>query len=523
MSNLTDFLRSLGNGVDDFNVITHEGESDYSDTSKIFSMQQKGDFKGLFNLWQEKVRSNQFELVHPETGVKTTAVYNVNYGVVNFVFMADENNNNVWLLAQSALMINLAITIENIYRSVFSNEKPIFPHIKNLSSINASEISLKKGGFGFLLSHPRPYHHFYDQLKVLTALDHDKPVLDRGSFFIPEELSKVEPGDHVFLYPNAINSLHIKGGGVSFSREKDKLMERLVYKESIRLNGQGFSKWESGGSVCLWFGVTGQKRSWLEQVEGCICIVKLLKSYFDTVSLYVDGMTAIQGKRIKNEEDEAVFQEIRKGLLDIEGIVINSLIGLDYREKIRYCDSVDLFIANAGTGCMVPLRFARKPGVLHSNTKLFSFPDEYPSSVKKVGRNYVVDVFDSDSSSSAQNISYHVPWQHIFNLASDVLSEIKDMEIPKLDVPPVESLDKNSFNNFQKKHGSGSQHFFHISGRLGKNPNSPAVLREVALAFEAEGDIQTAMKVMEKAYVLRPNGPIIKKKLEEYKSILKIE
>lgn len=53
----------------------------------------------------------------------------------------------------------------------------------------------------------------------------------------------------------------------------------------------------------------------------------------------------------------------------------------------------------------------------------------------------------------------------------------------------------------------------------GSNGNAD-ILREVAFAFEHSGDIQTAYKVMEKAQLLRPQGPVIKKKLAEYRALL---
>ena len=46
---------------------------------------------------------------------------------------------------------------------------------------------------------------------------------------------------------------------------------------------------------------------------------------------------------------------------------------------------------------------------------------------------------------------------------------------------------------------------------------SPDILREIALAFEKDGNTKTALLIMEKALELRPNGPFIKKKVEEYK------
>lgn len=62
--------------------------------------------------------------------------------------------------------------------------------------------------------------------------------------------------------------------------------------------------------------------------------------------------------------------------------------------------------------------------------------------------------------------------------------------------------------------------FIEITKKLKVNNDNADILREVALAFEQSSDIQTAYKVMEQAHLLRPQGPVIKQKLEEYRAIL---
>ena len=124
-----------------------------------------------------------------------------------------------------------------------------------------------------------------------------------------------------------------------------------------------------------------------------------------------------------------------------KGVEVFSLIGLDYRAKIAYCDSVDFFIANAGTGCIVPLRFVKKPGVLHSNTQLFTFPNKYPEYVKFIGKDFVIDVVHENK--RIDYLSYHVPWQLVFNLSADVLRLTKGVEIKKISIPTVIDIKKD--------------------------------------------------------------------------------
>ena len=63
--------------------------------------------------------------------------------------------------------------------------------------------------------------------------------------------------------------------------------------------------------------------------------------------------------------------------------------------------------------------------------------------------------------------------------------------------------------------------FSKIRSRIIDSHESADILREVAFAFENSGDIETAREVMKKAKMLRPSGPIIKQKLDDYLKKLK--
>ncbi len=62
----------------------------------------------------------------------------------------------------------------------------------------------------------------------------------------------------------------------------------------------------------------------------------------------------------------------------------------------------------------------------------------------------------------------------------------------------------------------------YILERISIEPNfkTADILRDIAIVFEKGDDIQTAKIIMEKALLFRQNGPIIKKKIEKYRSIL---
>ena len=57
-----------------------------------------------------------------------------------------------------------------------------------------------------------------------------------------------------------------------------------------------------------------------------------------------------------------------------------------------------------------------------------------------------------------------------------------------------------------------------LTAMLQPNIELADILREIAFLFENKKDIKTALSIMEEAYVHRPDGPNIRKKIEEYKN-----
>ena len=220
-------------------------------------------------------------------------------------------------------------------------------------------------------------------------------------------------------------------------------------------------------------------------------------------------MTATHGNEINSSEDNAVFNVINSKLNSV--VEIKKMVGKDYKTKILWANQCDIFIANAGTGCFVPLRICKKPGVLHSNSSVFSYPDDYPKTVKKIQDKHLIEI-DHEVKNAPGFRSYHIPWQHIFNLSIEILNIIDNKTIKLLSVPPAESLIQG--------YEESKKAFFDLENKITGNYQSADILRDVATCFERLGDIHTASKIMEQAYYLRPKGPFIKSKLKEYRNKL---
>ena len=423
--------------IENFDYRNHCGE-----LADVFQMQADFDIEGLMDFWREKNRNEFFEIEHPILANKSFAIDSVQIGMANFLFMSDEEGLDVWILAQCEHCINMVIVEGMIYKNNYGNHKPILQKLEKLAEFERFEFLFEPKPFGFLLSQTRPYHFFYDQLKILVNLERLKPVSSAPSFFFPQCWEVVDQDKRVFLFPNTIGNNHLNSTKRETVRKLNESMESLVYRESIAEYNRVVGESERKFGLTLWVGITGQKRSWLQQVEGYVAIIRQLKQSFATIKVYVDGFTARDGETQKNAEDETICAQIIEAFIDSGNVEIISLIGRDYRTKICYCDTIDLFIANAGTGCLVPLRFNKKPGVLHSNTRLFAFPDDYPATVQRTEKRFTSDK-QVDSRAKIDLLSYHIPWQHIFNLTVEVLKQTRSVNIRLLDVPPVAEVAKS--------------------------------------------------------------------------------
>jgi hypothetical protein len=81
----------------------------------------------------------------------------------------------------------------------------------------------------------------------------------------------------------------------------------------------------------------------------------------------------------------------------------------------------------------------------------------------------------------------------------------------------IEALDKKfNFQPYTLGVANSDNPFKNLKETLDSKQDSADVLREVAVAFEKLGDIQSAYTIMKQSHLLRPQGPIIKQKLDNY-------
>ena len=224
-------------------------------------------------------------LPHPfKKAVDTFPVKNVRQGMCNFIFFSDSNNKNQWILCQCTSFVDAIFseTISSKHKSSISDDTILNSVKRVLKKETKKQSKLRRSQkaifAGYLLDQTRPYHHFYDQLKWMVNLETKKPVVSNSSFFSPKYLNRnasfTGKGRAKFsMFPLVIGSNQL---GMKLDQYTEK-MENAVYLDSLKSLPGGMInyRWnklikklkELSGrnkTLTLWFGISGQKRIWVE-------------------------------------------------------------------------------------------------------------------------------------------------------------------------------------------------------------------------------------------------------------------
>lgn len=411
-------------------------------------------------------------------------------GMDNALFFGDEAGENRWILLQREHFVSAAITENEVCNPW------------NLDTIEKWNEKFQRGEFshywqarrpfgGFAVSTTRPYHFFYDQLINLQWFaDH-----------LPAGIADITRGPHCYLDPSVA-----LGGNVGcqpYNNNKFYLLPTIVganwrrdlhpaefYSEASKLERRIHSHFpmvEKTKDLCVWIGVTGQKRSWVEQIPGYVSIVRRL-SQIQNIQLLIDGLTSEDGRSGDFPEDRIIVEEIISDLPS--NVSCENLVGADYGKKISLCKAADVFVTNGGTGSFVPLRICQIPGVIHYSPGLLAFQnDEYDGEKYTfLGPNYVKDVVHPEFTRGDFR-SYHLHWQYIYNEIIRVCEKLYGQEL----VPnPKDSFPQSDLERLGSLHG-------YLKGGV----KVADILLDLSLFFEQRGDVDTALALAKQAVIQR--------------------
>lgn len=245
-------------------------------------------------------------------------------------------------------------------------------------------------------------------------------------------------------------------------------------------------------------------------MQGYAEIANSLARHHPSVVVLFDGLTAVDGRYANYRDDLMVVDAITRRL-DARILPV-TLVGRDYATKIAHCKQAVAFIANAGSGSLVPLRFCAKPGVLHSNAAIQTFRDDhYDMPVHFVSPGFVREVPHPENPRSDW-ISCQIPWQRMHNVFADILSGQGHAAPGHLPVPDMEKLPISDFELFGQ-----------LSARIRPEHGSGQILRIVAGLFARKKDHATAAALFEKAPLLDPDDMNVQQLVQQRRMLDKQE
>ena len=359
-----------------------------------------------------------------------------------FVFQGVTSCDAVFIPGLNKLIIVCHMTPQNILSCL--RELSLTPEFYQLDRPRSFD--------GYLVGHARPYHSNYDSLLALQLIQDEGELLPEDALFSKDDEAFIDLGGGLGLTQD--HQIRKKGSINKMTEAQDKYLLKLGFwfwcnqkpdKHSFKLastTDQSLRQFASGNSILsssgaldfleecqplLWVGITGQKRCWLEQVEGTANILTTLYEYYPKLGVVFDGwtppLTSSDYHRAEIRKDNKVIQEIIKKLPFRKQGRFGVIAGLPMLEKIRVGMSVDLFMANYTTGSMNIARVCQKPGVGHMSRKMADHKSQHIHyCTKEIDIQLVQD--QSDPENRVGYIDYSLPWQAICNQLIDILMEL---------------------------------------------------------------------------------------------------
>ncbi len=261
---------------------------------------------------------------------------------------------------------------------------------------------------GGLVCQRLPYHYFYDVmpgahqvLSVDVGVVHGVVTVAGANYLSIEE-----------FYNAKVNFLSVKKKDISFlpglffvsllrndrynrkilHRDLDGHLVKIIFREARRYSrGITFSS----RSPVIWIGVMAGKRTWIEQVQAIVEIIRATEVMYEQPFFIFDGLTSSSDECHLSNDHEGIIKEISKTLNGSASFL--NLNGALAAEKIYFANMANYFICDAATSSMYVARFCGIPGVaysapgarltghIHQNTVFFPAQNV---SVASVGRSW---------------------------------------------------------------------------------------------------------------------------------------
>lgn len=352
-------------------------------------------------------------------------------GEVFFVFQHVSSADAIFFPARKSV-----VTIKHLpLQSIRSAMALLIKDFKDVARTGSGDC------IGVIASHGRPYHFYYDVAPAINDLNEAgllskvKRIFyyeggDFCSFKSVYNLGAVEQT----LSPVELSSLQRKQSGYYFHVgalfDESRIVNAIGFDHKLVAHSRASYEFSRDADLArmskcypvIWFGVTVQKRSWIEQVDAAVSIFKRLHEDYPTLGIVFDGWTSplipTAGDRRETANDLSVCKEISEQLPS--SIEVFNVVGAVSTKKVVYSRFVDAYIGNSATGGLHIDRFGGRPGVGHLNTKLIDSSEHIRKNTVLVNKSSIKDR-PEDMSLRIDFISYSIDWRVIYDEVLNIL------------------------------------------------------------------------------------------------------
>lgn len=298
---------------------------------------------------------------------------------------------------------------------------------------------------GLIVAHTRPMHFFHDVFFGFHLLS-SQPFAQliprihwiNGANFLPADTVLGLPATGELIGSGQLNERHFSDKG--FSVLTGCCQDNSVYPQGARESMQddlvrlaASTPSEScdrvdtelaGCSPIVWFGVTAQKRMWLEQEEGIAAIVTALFELYPHLGVVIDGWTRpVTAQPYDHEQvrlDMKVAMAVRAAIP--EAVPLVSTIGGTALDKIKVASRVDAFLCGAAGAAVFVGRIAGRRGVVHA-PNILDCSKVRPATSIPVPKDKVTDAPQA-SFKGIDWMDYSIHWRDMLQLLLPLLPEV---------------------------------------------------------------------------------------------------
>ncbi|MGJ9425480.1 hypothetical protein ACHABX_06500 [Nesterenkonia halotolerans] len=374
-------------------------------------------------------------LLHPLTGAPAACYASVSHDNIYNLLAFSDGSEPVFVIQRVSFMDGIYFPERNIFLSFRLQDV----HIEKLfDQVDFSNIDLSepRDFSGFIISHHRPYHFFYDVMPAMADVDTTWNGTEKDKNAV--ELVQLQGGDYLpvnVLYPAylcytasssylnhrtklrrkyyfKVGYFGLKGDvqEASINRFDRSILESRFTHERVRLPD------EKVRPLTLSFDISNEKGTWRSMPQDVPQIVRLVSKQLDSeIHVVFDGWTLPHTPSMRDlrrvREERSLAGSIRRRLQGIAAGV-DSLVGASPRDKIERLYEVDAFVARYGTGSMFVSRMLRRPGVAH-HSGLANYEDIHlqgPRVTVLRGR-----PTEHEEDSKAHFVPYDMDWESVAN------------------------------------------------------------------------------------------------------------